>query len=113
MTPFARLLRTIRTRVLTGFAVLILLQAGVAVAVWQAENGVETATQADAAAEAASLRAIDVRRAMHLVQTDLSEYVRTNDAADQQKVERGLARLVEASNRLGEGGVETLPPMLK
>ena len=108
MTPFARLLRTIRTRIVAGFAVLILLQAGVAVAVWQAENGVETATQADAAAEAASLRAIDVRRAMHLVRTDLSDYVRTNDAADQQKVERGLARLVEAGNRLGDGDLANL-----
>ena len=108
MTPFARLLRTIRTRVLAGFAVLILLQAGVAVAVWQAENGVETATQADAAAQAATSRVIEVRRAMHLVQTDLSEYVHTNDAADQQKVEAGLARLVEASNRLDDGDLKNL-----
>jgi hypothetical protein len=47
---------SIRTRILGGFASLILLQAGVAVAVWRAENQVDAATAADAAADVGSQR---------------------------------------------------------
>ena len=100
-------LKSIRSRILCGFATLILLQAAVAIAVWRAENRVDIATAADAAAEAAGMRIIAVRAALSAVQWRSSSYVRTGTAADRTEVEATIATLDRLTDQVGDMGEAT------
>jgi methyl-accepting chemotaxis protein len=97
-------LHSIRTRILGGFALLLLLQGGVALAVWQAENRVGSATASEAAAVADGARVIAVRAALHAVQLRLSTYVRTGAVADRDNVDASLAGMVAAIGPLRDLG---------
>ncbi len=88
-------LHSIRARILGGFMAILLLQVGTAVAVWLAENRVESATAADAAAEAASRQLGAVSVALHGTQLRLSEFLRVGDVSQHAAVDRGLVALDE------------------
>jgi signal transduction histidine kinase len=97
-------LHSIRTRIVGAFTALILLQAGVAVAVWWAENRVDAATAADVTAEASSGRMVAIRTALDTVQWRLANYVRTRSAIDRELVDAALADLIEAVAQFGSIG---------
>ena len=97
-------LQSIRTRILGGFAALTLLQAGVAVAVWQAENRVDAATAADSAAEGSIAKIIAARAGLSTVQWRLANYARTGTAADRDLVEAALRSLHDLITQVGDLG---------
>lgn len=84
-----------------GFAALILLQAGVALTVWWAEDRVEVATSADAAAAGRVGGVLNVRAALDAAQWRLGEFVRTGAAADRDLVTATLATLDGAIAKAG------------
>ncbi len=95
-------LHSIRTRIFGGFAVLVLLQAGVAVAVWRAETRVALATSADLAAELETSRTIAVRAALNTMQWRLGDYIRTGSAADRDLLDQAIGDLDSAINEVGD-----------
>jgi methyl-accepting chemotaxis protein len=95
---------SIRTRILGGFASLILLQAGVAVAVWRAENQVDAATAADAAADVGSQRIGAVSAGVSVLQMRLATYVRTGSAADRQLIDGTLVQLNHLTDEAADRG---------
>jgi methyl-accepting chemotaxis protein len=99
-----RHLYSIRTRILGGFAALLLLQAGVAMVVWRAEDRVEVATEADAAAEAEGARVIVLRRSLSIVLINIETYVRTAAAQDRKLVEAALSDMGAAVGALKRAG---------
>ena len=97
-------MRSIRARILGGFAALILLQGGVAVAVWRAENQVDAATAADAAAAAGVDQVVAVRATLDTAQWRLAEFLRTGTGVDRERVEASLASLDTAIAKAGTIG---------
>ena len=97
-------LYSIRTRILSGFVALILLQAGVGVAIWRAEDRVDAAVLADDAARALSARVIDVRAAVSSLQLRLATFARTGTAEDQALVRAALQTLSETADSAGASG---------
>jgi methyl-accepting chemotaxis protein len=86
-------LRSIRARILGGFITILLLQVGTALAVWHAEDRVETATAADAAAEATSQQLSAVSAALHAMQLRVAEFLRNGDVSQHTAVDQALAAL--------------------
>src|ERR1043166_7204875 len=97
-------LHSIPTRIIGAFTALILLQAGVAVAVWWAENRVDTATAADVTAEASAGRMAVIRTTLDTVQWRLANYVRTRAAVDSALVDSALSELTAAVEQFGTIG---------
>ena len=95
------IIHSIRTRILGGFAALILLQAAVALAVWRAEDRVDRTTASDAAAEAGLGRVVEVRAALSLVQLQLANFVRTGAITDRDRVQQALASFAEGYAKVG------------
>jgi methyl-accepting chemotaxis protein len=96
-------LRSIRARILGGFIAVLLLQLGMAVAVWHAEDRVERAVTADAAAVAVSRQLNAVSSALHATQLRLADYLRTGGALERDGVNQALAAMGESAGTL-EGG---------
>jgi methyl-accepting chemotaxis protein len=90
-------LRSIRARILGGFIAVLLLQMGMAVAVWRAEDRVERAAVADAAATALSRQLTAVSSALHLTQLRLADYLRTGGASERDAVNQALAATGESA----------------
>jgi signal transduction histidine kinase len=97
-------LHSIPTRIIGAFTALILLQAGVAVAVWLAENRVDTATAADVTAEASAGRMAVIRTTLDTVQWRLANYVRTRAEVDRALVDSALSELTAAVEQFGAIG---------
>ncbi len=100
-------LHSIRTRILGGFAAILLLQVGVAFAVWRAESRVGVANVADAAAEASTQKAVAVRLALHMAQLRLDDYLRSGTSDDRAKVGVALSELDSAEKREDSTAVES------
>jgi methyl-accepting chemotaxis protein len=97
-------LRSIRARILAGFATLILLQGVVAISVWRAENRVDLAIAADAQAVIGLDQAVAVRSALNTTQWHLAEFVRTGSVVDRDFVDASLVSLSAAiGNAAGIG----------
>jgi methyl-accepting chemotaxis protein len=102
-------LNSIHARILSGFAALILLQAGVAAAVWRAENHVDTAIAAATAADAGATQIVAARAALGAVRLRLSTFVASGSATDRLQVDAALVELqTEVGKLAGAGGAEQL-----
>ena len=99
-------LHSIRTRILGGFVAMLLLQVGVAVAVWRAESRVTAASIGDAAAEASARQVGAVTASLRIVQWRLAEYLRTGSADDHGKLVAALAGLAADAKRAGNAELE-------
>jgi methyl-accepting chemotaxis protein len=100
-------LHSIRMRILGGFAALILLQSAVALAVWQAENRVDSASAGDAAAASRSMQIIGVGSALDAVQLRLATYVRTGLSTDRELVDAALATFGTMSREVDGADADT------
>lgn len=96
------MLQSVRTRILAGFAALILLQAGVAVAVWRTDLRVSEATTASILAEQNVTTIVDVRAGVSSVQVNLGTYARTGAAEDRNNTETAISALTAMVNAQGE-----------
>jgi CHASE3 domain sensor protein len=90
---------SIRMRILGGFLAMLLLQVGVAVAVWQAENQLDRATAAGHVAETAAQHVGGMVAALRDVQLRLNTYLRTRSANDHQSVDQALKDLEAATSQ--------------
>ena len=95
-------LHSIRARILGGFIAILLLQVGTALAVWHAEDRVETATAADAAAEATSRQLGAVSIALRATQLRLANFLRTGDMSQHAAVDQALSALDDRIRAVGE-----------
>jgi methyl-accepting chemotaxis protein len=86
-------LHSIRSRILGGFAAMILLQAGVAGAVWQAGQRADTANLAQAQAERGLSMMVGVRDELGTLQRLVGNFVRTGSADDHKQVDASLSSL--------------------
>lgn len=96
------MLHSVRTRILAGFAALILLQAGVAVAVWQADRRVDEAAAASAIAERHLAAVFDIRAGVTSAQISLGTYARTGSAEDRSSTEKAIAALTDMVDAQGD-----------
>ena len=87
------MLQSLRTRILAGFATLIVLQAGVAVVIWQADRRVDEATAANTVVEARMEAVTGIRTGMTAVQVRVGTYARTGAANDRARVETSISDL--------------------
>jgi methyl-accepting chemotaxis protein len=106
------MLTSIRTRILAGFAALIVLQAGVAIAVLQADRRVDEATAATKTAGRQMSTVTDIRAGMSAVQVSVGAYARTGTAGDGAKVDETIASLMQMVNAESDsfGEVTNLKP---
>ena len=95
---------SIRTRVFGGFVAMLLLQVGVAVAVWHAESRVETALAGDAVAEAKARQVASVMSSLRTTQWRLAEYLRSLTSEDHGKLTDSLAELATTAKAVGSTG---------
>ena len=86
-------LHSIRARILGGFIVMLLLQVGVAVAVWTAEQRVQTASLGDASAEANARQVGAVMSSLQVTERRLADYLRTGTADDRATLSAALSEL--------------------
>ena len=106
------MLTSIRTRILAGFAALIVLQAGVAIAVLQADRRVDDATAANTMAGRQMSAITDIRAGMSEVQISVGAYARTGMADDGARVDQAATDLMKKVNAEsgGFGDVTNLKP---
>ena len=100
------MLRSVRARILAGFAALILLQAFVALAVWRADRGVDRATTARVAADQQVLTLTNVRAGLSAVQLSVSTYARTGTATDRAVIDTTLGTLATLMGDYAASGGE-------
>jgi len=81
----------------------VLLQAGVAVAVWRAENRVNEAAAADSAAEAGMASVMAVQSALDRAQSRLGSYIVSGTASDRGLVDAALAELDRSVKQMAAG----------
>jgi methyl-accepting chemotaxis protein len=104
-------LYSIRARVMLGFGVLLLLQFGVALAVWQAERRVSQAVAQDDAAEARAVKVVAVQIALSSGKEILARFLRTGLAADRDAINSALDSLIQSVHQLGEADARAGPLM--
>jgi methyl-accepting chemotaxis protein len=88
-------LHSITVRIVGGFVAMVFLQLAVAATVWRAENRVDIATVADAAAQV-SIASVDrMALALQATQGHLNQYLRTEAGEDRKALDADLANLSE------------------
>jgi methyl-accepting chemotaxis protein len=86
-------LHSIRARVLGGFAAVLALQMGVAVAVWRAEMNFDVVITAQAAATAASKQLPILSDGLRVAQIKLADFLRVGGAAERTAIATALATM--------------------
>ncbi len=98
-------LLSIKTRIMGGFALMLMLQIGVGAAVWRVERQVQVATGLDLEAQTRATAMEMVASQLLATQLRVSEYLRSGSAADRTKLEAALStldRLVAAAGSFGD-----------
>ena len=101
-----RRLHSIRTRIFGGFLAVLLLQIGLAAAVWRAESRLDYVAASAATSEAQSRQLPKLLDALHATRLRLSNFLRIGGVAERKALETALsdtdervAAIAEASER--------------
>ena len=100
-------LQSIRARILGGFLAVLLLQIGMAVAVWYAQDRLARAAAADTASEAKSSKLVALTGSLQTAQFRLSEYLRNGGIEESKAVQGSLKSIGEMLSAIASGDGKT------